>query len=314
VRRDELIALLTIHDLHVAPIDDVGPAVRLQHDPAVAATKARLEAVLLARLDGASADEGASPAGGPYDSGYDGESDEGLPADGVWPDAEPEAVVETLRRVAAASSVPPVYDWVAESATPDELWWFLALEGGPDGGFDDLVALAQVGLAGEPKLEMARNYWDEMGRGDAGAVHTELHRALTDAGDMPRLTRHQLPVAALERQALGSTLATCRWLQPELVGALGLIELQAGPRCRRVAAGLRRVGAPDAALPFYDEHAVADPRHGKDWLEHVVAPLSDPAAPGASRWAGGMVRGARWRATANARFLADLTVRLGVPA
>jgi hypothetical protein len=128
-------------------------------------------------------------------------------------------------------------------------------------------------------------------------------------GGMPRIGRDRLPVAALERLALGTTLATNRWLQPELVGALGMIELQAGSRCRRVATGLRRIGAPAEALPFYDEHAVADPRHGKDWLEHVVAPLAE-----SPRWATGMVRGAHWRATVNARFLDDLSARLGVAA
>jgi hypothetical protein len=31
-------------------------------------------------------------------------------------------------------------------------------------------------------LEMAKNYWDEMGRGNLADVHTELHRTMTVAG------------------------------------------------------------------------------------------------------------------------------------
>ena len=72
----------------------------------------------------------------------------------------------------------------------------------------------------------------------------------------------------------------------ELVGALGLIELQAGPRCRSVVRAMRRLDANEDALAFYEEHAVADPKHGKAWLNHAVRPLStDPW------WAAGMVRG-----------------------
>lgn len=283
--------LLAIHDLHLAPIDEVGTALRRQHDPEVASVKCRLEEELVARLN-ESLDAGASGALG----------------DGWWEGAAAEDVVTAVRRLATTSLVPPIYDWLADDASADDLWQFIALEGGPDGGFDDFVAIAQLGLSGQPKLEMARNYWDELGRGSLDAVHTELHRTMAATGNLPTIPRSELPVAALERQALGTTLATNRWLQPELVGALGLIELQAGPRCRRVAAGLRRIGAPACALPFYDEHATTDPRHGKDWLDHVIKPLAGISP----RWAGGMVRGACWRATVNHRFLEDLGRRLGV--
>jgi diacylglycerol kinase family enzyme len=303
---ERLRELMAIHDLHLAPLDEVGSVARHQHHPTVAARKMELESELLARIDAATDHRGTRDHRSDAKASHDG-----LPgAGGSWAGASADEVMDALRQQAAASEVPAVYDWLAEQAPADKLWWFLGLEGGPDGGFDDLVAVAQVGLSGEPKLEMARNYWDEMGRGDLDAVHTELHRVMASVGDLPDLAAHELPVPALERLALGTTLATNRWLQPELVGALGLIELQAGPRCRRVATGLRRIGAPEDALPFYDEHATADPRHGKDWLTHVVTPL----AMTSPRWAGGMVRGARWRATANARFLEDLSARLGVAA
>jgi hypothetical protein len=109
----------------------------------------------------------------------------------------------------------------------------------------------------------------------------------------------------LERAALAGLLVTNRALQPEMVGALGLIELQAGPRCRKVIAGLRRVGAPAEALPFYEVHAAVDPRHGKDWVDNAVAPLVDDHP----EWAMGVVRGACWRSTVNARFFAAMTHR-----
>jgi hypothetical protein len=276
-RRDALLALLAIHDLHTAPIDALGDRVRWQHHPAIARLKWRLEERFLAWLDA-----------------EDEAIDWDLPA-------EP---VAALRTLGARGLVPEVYVWLAEDATYDELVAFLTLEGGPDGGFDDLVAACQIGLDGEAKLELAQNYWDEMGNGSLDAVHTELHRRLARALGITALPRTRQPLEGLERAALGSVLATNRHLQREMVGALGLIELQAGPRCRKVVAALKRLDAPADALPFYEEHAVADPRHGKDWVDHVVATLGTDAG-----WADGMVRGARWRSLVNQRFFGAMAER-----
>jgi hypothetical protein len=276
-RRDALLALLAIHDLHTAPIDALGDRVRWQHHPAIARLKWRLEERFLAWLDA-----------------EDEAIDWDLPA-------EP---VAALRTLGARGLVPEVYVWLAEDATYDELVAFLTLEGGPDGGFDDLVAACQIGLDGEAKLELAQNYWDEMGNGSLDAVHTELHRRLARALGITALPRTRQPLEGLERAALGSVLATNRHLQREMVGALGLIELQAGPRCRKVVAALKRLYAPADALPFYEEHAVADPRHGKDWVDHVVATLGTDAG-----WADGMVRGARWRSLVNQRFFGAMAER-----
>ena len=46
--------------------------------------------------------------------------------------------------------------------------WFLTQEAAGEAGFDDLVAMTQVKLPARAKLELARNYWDEMGRGARG--------------------------------------------------------------------------------------------------------------------------------------------------
>ena len=271
-RRDLLLTLLLIHDLHTAPIDRLLDSVRWQHHPAVAALKWTLERDLLARLDRADDAE-------------------------CWELPDDDDAVAGLRALSARDLFPEVYEWLAEDAELDELVAFLSLEGGPDGGFDDLVAVCQIGIVGEAKVELAQNYWDEMGNGSLDAVHTELHHRLVAALGLHAVPRTEQPIEALERAALGSLLATNRQLQREMVGALGLIELQAGPRCRRVVKALQRVDAPADAFPFYDEHAVADPRHGKDWLDHVIAPLGEDRD-----WAAGMVRGARWRSLVNRRF------------
>jgi hypothetical protein len=271
--RDGMCALLDIYDLWTAPLEQLDGRERFQNHPAIAALKARLEEPFVALLDAWVA------SGGP------------VPAD-------PCAAMRRVVRQADDS----IYEWIATAADWGQLVTFLAVEGGPDGGFDDYVALCQVGITGPAKVVLGANYWDEMGKGDPAAVHTVLHNRLVAAIDMPTIPRTELPLSALHRIALNGLLATNRWLQPEMLGALGLLEIQAGPRCRRVIQGLTRLGAPADALPFYEEHAVTDPRHGKEWLDGAIQPLVE-AHP---EWSPRIVRGARWRAEANNRLFGEL--------
>src|SRR4051812_29664434 len=279
--RDRFTTLLAIYALHTAPLDEVGEAARFQHHPVIAALKQRCEQEWLDEL-----------------------------AAIELPDAtDCSDPIAAMRSLAARDRLPAVYKWLARSASWDEGVTFLALEGGPDAGFDDLVAACQVGLFGSAKMELATNYWDEMGDGDPDAVHTTLHDRLVEAIGMPRIPLGEQPVSALARAAFGGLLATNRWLQPEMLGALGLIELQAGPRCRLVLQAFDRCGAPQAAYPFYEVHAEVDPRHGKDWLDKAITPTVT-AHP---EWGARIVRGALWRSAVNAAFLDDVTTMLVQP-
>jgi hypothetical protein len=278
-RTDRFLSLLSIYELWTAPLERVGGKARWAGHPAVAAVKSRLEQEWLTELDVAA------------------------------PGVRAEDPVHAIRGLAAKDRLPRIYRWVAQHATLPELREFLAIEGGPDDGFDDLVAICQVGLAGAPKLELARNYWDEMGEGDPSGVHTDLYHQMAHALELPQLPLGQLPDAALQRTAFCGLLATNRWLQPEMIGALGLTELQAGPRCRLVLRAFDRLCVPDAARPFYEVHADVDPRHGRDWLEQVVAPLSHERP----EWRARMIRGALWRWHVNAALFDTLTIGAAEP-
>ncbi|MBV8221432.1 MAG: iron-containing redox enzyme family protein [Solirubrobacterales bacterium] len=274
---DGLCALLAIYDLWTVPIERLAGRERFQNHPVVAALKADLEKPWVGALDQWASTQPPTPA-------------------------EPVVALRALAR----RSDDAVYEWLARSASYDQLVSFVAVEGGPDGGFDDLVAVSQIGIRGRAKVVLGANYWDEMGRGDPDAVHTVLHDRLVKALDLPTIPRPALSVTALRRSALNGLLATNRWLQPEMIGALGLLELQAGPRCRRVVQALDRLGAPADAFPFYEEHARADPRHGKAWLDDAVQPLVQEHP----EWGPRIVRGARWRAEVNDQFFAELHAAL----
>lgn len=283
-RRDRALVLHQIYDLHRAPLSVVGERVRWQHHPTLADLKCRFEAAWIAELDAA-----------------------------LDLDEPVEDPAEDLRALAAQERVPAIYQWVAEEGAWEPVIRFLALEGGPDDIFDDLVATCQVGLPpGAAKMELASNYWDEMGNGVIDDVHNVLYARFAEAVDLPTIARDEQPTAALERSALLGLVATNRALQPEMLGALGLIELEAGPQCRYVDQGLGRLGAGDAARAFYQMHAAVDPLHGKGWLDNAVAPLAEhePA------WGPRILRGAAWKHAVNAAFFdwAQRTLMVEAPA
>lgn len=279
-RRDRFLTLLDLYDLALGPITRTREAASLLLSPEVTALKSGLERDWLLELDSE-----LPPVDLAVDAGDAGDA------------------AEAIRALAVRERLPQIYRWLSRRADGAGLRCFLALEGGPDAGFDDLVAICQVGITGRPKQEMARNYWDEMGDGNPADVHTTLHEVMAAAVDLPEIPLERRPTAALERTALGGLLATNRWLQPEMIGALGLIELQAGPRCRMVLQAMQRLGAPEHARRFYAVHADVDPRHGNDWMNEVVAPF----CAGNPNLADRVVRGAWWRWRTNAAFFDEVS-------
>lgn len=163
-----------------------------------------------------------------------------------------------------------LFPWLAEEAGYEDMCWFLQQELAGEAGFDDLVALAQLKLAPGPKLEMARNYWDEMGRGTEGGMHGPLLSQLAA----------QIPPAAVapvwESLALGNlmvALASNRCYAYQAIGALGVIELTAPGRAELVNAGLKRLRFDGTARRYYALHATLDVRHSQSWNREVFAPL-----------------------------------------
>jgi hypothetical protein len=166
----------------------------------------------------------------------------------------------------------PLFDWLAEEATLDELRWFLTQEAAGEAGFDDLVALTQVKLPTLPKLELARNYWDEMGRGAEGGMHGPMLERTTIGLEL----EPSIDTTLWQSLALANTmtaLATTRRYAYHSVGALGAVELTAPTRVAKVAAGLKRLGVAPKYRKYFDLHAILDVKHSEDWNREALRPL-----------------------------------------
>ena len=163
-----------------------------------------------------------------------------------------------------------LFPWLAEQASVADVCWFLRQEMAGEAGFDDLVALSQLKLPPRPKLEMARNYWDEMGQGHEGGMHGPMLQRLGDC-----LPGSETP-PVWQALALGNlmiALATSRGYAYQSLGALGVIELTAPGRSELVNAALKRLKFDGGARRYYALHATLDVRHSQTWLREVLIPL-----------------------------------------
>jgi len=203
----------------------------------------------------------------------------------------------------------PLFPWLAHSASLAQMKWFLAQEVAGEAGFDDLVALTQIKMPVQAKLELARNYWDEMGRGRPAAMHgpllSDLARALGVRAD-PRTTVWE----SLALANLLVALALDRRYAYHSVGALGAIELTAPGRVALVDLGLSRLGVPKAARRYFTLHATLDLKHSEAWDREVLRPLvaREP------RVAQAIAEGALMRLRAGARCFERYRSELGVDA
>lgn len=212
---------------------------------------------------------------------------------------------DNLRYVGPGQS-DPLFAWLAEDATFDEMRWFLGQEVAGEAGFEDLVALAQLKLPARAKLELARNYWDEMGRGREGGMHGPMLARLAE-----QLQLGDFDDVVWEAVALGNLmggLALDRGYAWQAIGALGVIELTAPDRAEAVNAGLSRLGIEGHARQYYALHATLDKKHWAAWRDEALIPLveEDP------RRARPLAEGALMRLTAGARCFTRYRAVLGV--
>ncbi|HEV2746466.1 MAG TPA: iron-containing redox enzyme family protein [Allosphingosinicella sp.] len=166
----------------------------------------------------------------------------------------------------------PLFPWLAEQASLEEMRWFLTQEAAGEAGFDDLVAFTQVKLPVPAKLELARNYWDEMGRGNPKGMHGPMLELLIDTlGIEPAIDTTVWESLALANAM--TAMATTRRYAWHSIGALGAIELTAPGRAACTAAGLRRLGFSGRERRYFAVHAVLDVKHSEDWNREALRPL-----------------------------------------
>jgi len=203
----------------------------------------------------------------------------------------------------------PLFPWLADAASSDQLKWFFEQEAAGEAGFDDLVALTQIKLPADAKLELARNYWDEMGRGNPKGMHGPMLDVLAQTLDVEPVIENTV-WESLALANVMTALATSRRFAWHSVGALGVIELTAPGRSALVAKGLRRIGLSERERRYFDLHAVLDVKHSADWNEHALRPLIKDVPERATA----IAEGALMRLVCGERCFARYRTELGLGA
>jgi hypothetical protein len=202
--------------------------------------------------------------------------------------------LDSLREASAAQSA-PLFQWLAVHATRSDMSWVLAQELSGDDNLEDVLALTQVHRTWRAKLEMARNYWDEMGRGSADTTSASL---LEDLKHDLHMDATEPPVwETLARSNLMLGLATNRRYGFQALGALGLLELNAGASGALLNAGLKRLGYSPAACAYFAMRETWSSVRAHSWNEGVLLPYVAQDA----RTAAAIAEGALMRLVADAR-------------
>jgi hypothetical protein len=219
---------------------------------------------------------------------------------------EPGAFVRWFEALRAPGSEPELFEWLANHATRDEMRWFLRQQVISESGFDDLVALAQLRLPPRAKRALARNYWDEMGRGQSGAMHATLLERVDKGLRLDEIATSVWEALALSNLMVG--LAANRQYAYQVIGALGMVELVAPAQAALINRGLKRLGVQASVRRYFAVHANLDAAHSVSWNAEALAPLvaEHPLVAPA------IAEGALLRLDAGRRCLARCRAELGV--
>ncbi|WP_327237451.1 iron-containing redox enzyme family protein [Streptomyces sp. NBC_01317] len=215
---------------------------------------------------------------------------------------EPSAYLSWLKKCARAHRVykhPYYREFIRHHAVAEDLRDYVIQESVVDGRFDDLLATMQVGTSGDAKMEIAENFWDEMGNGHPSQVHTHLFNQIFQVFDIPaQEMERSLTANALLSGNLAVLLCRYRNLYPEAVGFLGMTEWLAPERFVNVVHAWERLGLPDAGIAYHKLHIAVDARHAAGWFHNVVVPAAT-----SERMRRAIARGTLWRLNSSARYL-----------
>jgi hypothetical protein len=167
----------------------------------------------------------------------------------------------------------PLFDFLANDASREQVRWFVQQEVAGEAGFDDLVALTQLRMPESAKLELARNYWDEMGRGKPVGMHGPMLGRLADELGVGHTDPDLIVWEALALGNLLAGLAYNRRFAWHSLGALGAVELTAPTRAVRVVEALERVGLHGDAVYYFKLHGTIDVVHWRGWRDNALIPV-----------------------------------------
>ncbi|GHA11451.1 hypothetical protein GCM10010329_37920 [Streptomyces spiroverticillatus] len=175
----------------------------------------------------------------------------------------------------------PMYSTRLAEAPVDDIRFLLAQETSLDPRFDDILAVMQLGARGAEKMEIANNYWDEMGNGNFSEVHTTLFSQCLDSIDVDATyIEENLLLEAKECGNISAAIALTRRHYLRAIGYFGVTEFLAPRRFRELVTAWDRLELPAVGKTYHDIHIGVDAKHAAGWYKNVIGPVieRDPDA------------------------------------
>jgi hypothetical protein len=130
-----------------------------------------------------------------------------------------------------------------------------------------------VGRMGGPaKVALAELMYDEFGAGRTERLHSHLYALALDAAGLDSefgAYIERAPASTLAVNNLMSLLGLSHRLRGAALGHLAAFESTSSVPCRRIAAGIERVGLPEATAAYFHEHVEADAAHEQVVLHDI---------------------------------------------
>jgi hypothetical protein len=248
---DLQITLWTLYELHYRGFDDV-PGDR-EWDPDLIALRGRLERVFEDALRSATREVVGR-----------------APADGDVP-TQLEAVIEA---VAGA----PVAAFLQRRATRGQVLDFMAQRSLYHLKESDPSSLVLARIDGRAKTALAEILYDEYGAGSVERLHAGLFAAALEGCGLDSSYGAYVdstPATTLAVNNLMSLFGLNRRLRGAALGHLAAFEATSSMPCRRIAAGIERVGLPPVVADYFHEHVEADSVHEQVALRDLCGGLVD---------------------------------------
>jgi pyrroloquinoline quinone (PQQ) biosynthesis protein C len=251
---DFQLTLWVLYELHYRGFDEIDDH---EWDPDVIAARGQLEVRFEAELRRRTADEVRRVL----------EVDEDL--------------MHRIQRLVSTIEGPNVAGFLQREATVDQVRGFLARRSLYHLKESDPHSFVLARIDGRAKTALAELQYDEYGAGRPERLHARLYaEALRASGldDGYGAYVEQTPATTLAVNNLMSLFGLHRRLRGAALGHLAAFESTSSLPCRRIAAGIERVGLPEATAAYFHEHVEADAVHEQVAVRDVCGGLleSDP--------------------------------------
>lgn len=134
------------------------------------------------------------------------------------------------------------------------------------------------GLAGPAKVALAELQYDEFGAGRPDRLHQVLFEQALDACGLDSTYGAYIDEAhatTLANTNVMSLFCLNRRLHGAALGHLAAFEATSSIPCRKVAQGIGRLGLPDGAAEYFDEHVEADAAHEQIAMRDICGAAVD---------------------------------------